>query len=506
MIADMIWGVQHENRSRRMALSFRYLPVLSCFDIKLSQGSKNAGTTELTVRDFSYNPPKSPAVRPEARQQRGWSVRVFDPRRICLSLFLLSLVVFSTAALANDYYVSPSGSDSNPGTQAQPWKTLQHAQGAFTLGTGGTTIHVAAGSYGSSEVDITRGGSSTTVRLVIQCDPGVASATAAIGQCKFNGSWQVTGNNIDIVGFDIGNNPNISNSISLVCTPLTNVACPSGNSVHVIGNYVHDIGANLNTGGGVAGCPGSGMIALNNQHGHTMTDLQALRNIVLRYGTYPNSPCNQAQGIYASSPAIIENNIVGAIPVGGITTSFPCNSVISNNIVFSTKDAIILSGIDTAFCPGGVPGHLTIANNYLSDYINAFFNVSGTSMCTSSTPNLYSRNIVGGGGTTFNPGRSSCETVSPASLVQQAPTSFFVNYKNDAGGANAFTGDYHLKAGSAGIGAGSTSCVSGGLSPCAATTDFAGVARLTPPSIGAFEVSQSSSLPNPPTGLTALVQ
>jgi pectate lyase-like protein len=47
----------------------------------------------------------------------------------------------------NSYYVSPSGSDSNAGTQSSPWKTLNHANSAIVLGSNGTVVHVAPGTY-----------------------------------------------------------------------------------------------------------------------------------------------------------------------------------------------------------------------------------------------------------------------------------------------------------------------------------------------------------------------
>src|SRR5438034_10559155 len=42
------------------------------------------------------------------------------------------------------YYVAPTGSDSNPGTSAAPWRTIQKA--ANTLN-GGDTVIVNAGTY-----------------------------------------------------------------------------------------------------------------------------------------------------------------------------------------------------------------------------------------------------------------------------------------------------------------------------------------------------------------------
>jgi hypothetical protein len=44
----------------------------------------------------------------------------------------------------NNYYVSAFGSDSNPGTQASPWKTFSHANSAAVLGANGTIVHFAS--------------------------------------------------------------------------------------------------------------------------------------------------------------------------------------------------------------------------------------------------------------------------------------------------------------------------------------------------------------------------
>src|SRR5690242_1065780 len=42
------------------------------------------------------------------------------------------------------YYVSPSGSDSNPGTLSAPWQTMQKA---FDTATGGQTVYFRSGTY-----------------------------------------------------------------------------------------------------------------------------------------------------------------------------------------------------------------------------------------------------------------------------------------------------------------------------------------------------------------------
>src|SRR5207253_186283 len=131
-----------------------------------------------------------------------------------LMLVCAYLLVLTEPALANDYYVSASGNDSNDGSQGHPWATVQNADKKFVLGATGTVIHVASGSYGSATQTLSRGGSSPTVRLAIQCDAGVASATAAMGKCMFRGAFEIFTNNVDLVGFDIGNNPDLAIAIN----------------------------------------------------------------------------------------------------------------------------------------------------------------------------------------------------------------------------------------------------------------------------------------------------
>ena len=55
---------------------------------------------------------------------------MFDTRRVNLKLLTLLTLLLSVSALGQvntSYYVSTAGSDSNPGTEAAPWRTIQHA-------------------------------------------------------------------------------------------------------------------------------------------------------------------------------------------------------------------------------------------------------------------------------------------------------------------------------------------------------------------------------------------
>jgi parallel beta-helix repeat protein len=62
--------------------------------------------------------------------------------KIFASLLIILLIV--TSGYAANYYVSKSGSDSNPGTASQPWKTIQKAANTLTAG---DTVYIKAGTY-----------------------------------------------------------------------------------------------------------------------------------------------------------------------------------------------------------------------------------------------------------------------------------------------------------------------------------------------------------------------
>jgi len=62
--------------------------------------------------------------------------------KIFVSLLIILLTV--TSGYGADYYVSKSGSDSNPGTVSQPWLTIQKAANTLQAG---DTVYIKAGTY-----------------------------------------------------------------------------------------------------------------------------------------------------------------------------------------------------------------------------------------------------------------------------------------------------------------------------------------------------------------------
>src|SRR5690348_4895085 len=88
---------------------------------------------------LSWNDLSSPRTSPHGSLRRRRSIQITRLRMVnkhrpflWVTVFAVTLCfcgVFPTSGTAEtcNLYVSPNGSDSNPGTLSQPWKTAQHA-------------------------------------------------------------------------------------------------------------------------------------------------------------------------------------------------------------------------------------------------------------------------------------------------------------------------------------------------------------------------------------------
>ena len=93
-----------------------------------------------------------------------------------VSLLLIScFYLFASYANALDYYVSPTGSDQNPGTtKAKPFQTVQHA---LQLTQPGDQIVLAAGEYWEDVRSVRSGKPDAPIRIVGSSGSGSGSST-----------------------------------------------------------------------------------------------------------------------------------------------------------------------------------------------------------------------------------------------------------------------------------------------------------------------------------------
>src|SRR5689334_20777812 len=113
----------------------------------------------------------------------------------------------SAASGDNASYVSPQGSDSNPGTQTAPFATIEKAD---SVATPGTTVHVLPGSYTWSGVYTTHSGTATApITFISDIKWAAKLIPAHVSSHSFNNVWHVRGNYVFIIGFDIQGPPGV---------------------------------------------------------------------------------------------------------------------------------------------------------------------------------------------------------------------------------------------------------------------------------------------------------
>ncbi|MGI4717260.1 MAG: choice-of-anchor Q domain-containing protein [Janthinobacterium lividum] len=347
----------------------------------------------------------------------------------------------SAMAAAAHIYVSPTGSDSNPGTQAKPVKTITRAD---ALAGPGSTIHVAAGTYkvsapslGSVGIRTSKSGTATArIKFVSDVKWGAKIVVSGTGI-----TWDSKGSYVDIDGFDISG------------TGRHGILA-AGRNLTITNNFIHDLTIS-------GGCNGSGGAAIDTYGpvGNVVID----RNIVRNIGYKMIGKCNTVQGIYiANANNLVTNNIVSGVAAVGIQQWHGAtSSTIVNNTTFKNKMGILLGQGDSGTTTGS-------ANNYVANnivYDNTTYGIiEGGKM---GGNNKYVNNLVTKSGTNVKVKGSVSGTISSDPL--------FVSYSATG------TGNYKLSK--------SSPAIDRGTSNQAPKVDFAGVARPRGAAvdIGAYE-------------------
>ncbi|PZR92468.1 MAG: hypothetical protein DLM67_14920 [Candidatus Nephthysia bennettiae] len=306
------------------------------------------------------------------------------------------------------FYVAPNGSDSNRGTAKAPWQTIAHA--ASVVG-GGTTVHVATGTY--TQPVWVRASGSPQARIVFVSDTQWGAHVSVSGSAA---GWRNSGNYIDVEGFDI-------------TAPQSVLGISNEGSYNqLIGNRVHDVGT-------AAGCQPGGA-AIDSWNGtYSNHDADIMGNVILRTGVGPSCG-SYMHGIYVAHPnANVTKNVVSNASGYGIHCWHACTSIdVSNNTVFSNRQGGIVIGAGDS--PGGIVcDHSIVANNITID--NNGFGIREYEYPGSHTVGLdnqfLNNNVYGNSKGGFS---LLAEHVAVATVTSTAQ---FVNYEADG------SGDYHLR-------------------------------------------------------------
>ena len=414
-------------------------------------------------------------------------------------------VLTATSVAMNQYYVNASsGNDSNDGSQAHPWATINHANAALVVGAAGACVatdgwysapnvgacvHVASGTY-SGAISTTRSGTSSARIFYVSDTKYGAVLIGSSNQLL----WTVTGAYTGIVGFDFDGTTNGNNMQTAIGSYY------SGDHTSMLYNKIHNFSKN---GGHRNGASAIGSCIVISSAPTSPCANTIENNLVYHNnggaGTGQTSYGDSEDGISVGYGDIVRNNIV--IDQGGgwcVSASHTTNqATITNNLIANCDRAGIL--IANAFTTND---YTTVTNNIIVNSGgaagNGGINVFGSGGCGSH--NLYANNLMYGN-TPGNVVSNTC-TINLIGTQSGSNATTFVNY------TGTISGDYHLKSGSPAIAAGTATCA-GGSGGCVPSIDFDGDPRSLASNldVGAYVFgTTSASLPAAPTGLTAIVQ
>jgi pectate disaccharide-lyase len=353
---------------------------------------------------------------------------------VAAALSLVLLLRGTGTGTGNTYYVSPSGSDSNPCTQASPCATPDYA--VNNKASAGDTVQVAAGTYdyGSGAAQFTKSGAAGNY-ITVRC--------ATRGTCRIQSSTtgnttvvEVDSNYFTFDGFEVTNTSSTGNNLGIYIT--SSFVNMTRNKIHHIGVDCTDIG-----GGGIHASKYSPTV-------HDLTiDSNLIYDIGWPDGGSPKCPASTVQfdGILTETDGaniVITNNIVYHVSGGWGISPGTNGGIVANNLVFENSNGGIVIVPEV-----GVP---IVENNIVLD------NGVVVGQCGISVPSgasiTYAHNDLwnNNGGNYCIQWGSSDQSVHPDDIsINPALGTTFVNWQADG------SGDYHQKAGSPTINKGSSS-------------------------------------------------
>jgi hypothetical protein len=265
-------------------------------------------------------------------------------------------------------YVAPGGSDANPGTEAEPFRTISRAAQVVTPG---TTVYVAPGQY--------TGGFRTTVngsaeaRIIFQSSERWGAKIVPPLDSRTTSAWDNRGSYVDIVGFEIDGTQYQSGSKWL--SGIYNGG--SYNSIRY--NHVHHIGLDVP-------CESAGGAGIGVDSYYRGNRSEVIANNVHDIGP---AECRFHHGIYVSTEGRVRNNLIYRVTGAGIHLWHDANRVdVTGNTISTSGTGIVVGGGDYYHSKG--PNDFTqVANNIVFDNKHGVIEQGDT-----GENNIYVNNLV----------------------------------------------------------------------------------------------------------------
>src|SRR5580765_5517303 len=166
-------------------------------------------------------------------------------RVLAVSMALLTLVAAGTARAA-EYYVAPTGNDTNAGTMPAPFATLQKgvntAAAGDTLWIRGGTYKITTPASSSAGVNFNKSGTSDTNRIKYWAYPGevpvIDFSGLVISTSGYTNGFNVSGSWLHFKGLEVANVPMNMYSNNGISVSGGNCIFESLNMHHNAGNGI----------------------------------------------------------------------------------------------------------------------------------------------------------------------------------------------------------------------------------------------------------------------------
>lgn len=265
-------------------------------------------------------------------------------------------------------YVAPGGSDANPGTEAEPFRTISRAAQVVTPG---TTVYVAPGQY--------TGGFRTTVngsaeaRIIFQSSERWGAKIVPPLDSRTTSAWDNRGSYVDIVGFEIDGTQYQSGNKWL--SGIYN----GGSYNSIRHNHVHHVGVDVP-------CESAGGAGIGVDSYYKGTRSEVIGNNVHDIGP---AECRFHHGIYVSTEGRVRNNLIYRVAGAGIHLWHDANRVdVTGNTISTSGTGIVVGGGDYYHSKG--PNDFTqVANNIVFDNRHGVIEQGDT-----GDNNIYVNNLV----------------------------------------------------------------------------------------------------------------
>jgi len=227
------------------------------------------------------------------------------------AVFVLSLILGSSATASTDFYVSPKGNDHNTGSSASPWRTIQKGANSATAG---STVHVLAGTY-SERVVVRVSGNSTQGSITFKGEGAILDDAAnPISGSTFVAAFLIDSRSyVTVTGFEIRNY--IAKNAN--STPVGILVHGTSHDIVIGGNLIHSIVNNISANSNAHG------IAV---YGTGHTEATAIHNILIAN--------NELHSLHlGASEALVVNGNVDGFTIQG-NSVHDCDNIAIDAIGF----------------------------------------------------------------------------------------------------------------------------------------------------------------------------